>query len=396
MKILSNKFFIIGNLILLLIAIPVTLFFVKKQQEVRSKAAASSKLYFAPSSINTSTTCQSFNVDVMVDPGTNIVNVVKLYITYDPTLLSVSQITPSDAFKETQSAASITSGAANIGLSTGFNATSVSSVTKVATITFIPKGTGTAQIQFDGTQTAVYSTAKADGAVENVLQIGSLAPANATIGSAECLSGPTGSVTPTGTGSITPTGSIAPTGTPSVTTTTSPTPSAATLAPTCTSLLASPSTGNAPLAVLFTGQGSDPNANGLITKATFTFGDGQTQDVTTGLNLKTVNTQTSHTYQTSGSFTATVLFTNNQSATSQISQACSQSINVTAASGSATLTPTATLIPTATPTLVEKPTATPTLVEKPTIAQTGSVAQTMGTLGVIIMSIVGGFFLLTL
>lgn len=389
MKILSNKFFIIGNLILLLIAIPVTLYFVKKQEEVRSRATAASKLYFTPSSVNTSTSCQGFNVDVMVDPGTNLVSIVNLYITYDPTVLSVSQITPSDVFKTVQRAASISSGKADIEVDavSGDITKAVSSVTKVVTITFVPKGTGTAQIAFDGTKTQVYSVAPTDSPTENVLIIGSLTPSNVTVGSDACLNGPTSAV-------VSPTAAISQ---PATGTTPTAAPSgAANQLPVCTALLANPSkTGAAPFSVLFTGQGNDPDTGGLITKASFTFGDGQTQDATLGLNVQSVNTQISHTYSTAGNYTASVAFTDNKGGVSQANSACSQAITVTA-SGSATLTPTATIAPTATPTLVEKPTATPTLVQKPTIAETGSIAQTMGTLGIIVMSIVGGFFLLTL
>jgi len=389
-KILSNKFFIIGNLILLLIAIPVTLYFVKKQEEVRSRATSATKLYFTPSSINTQSSCQSFNVDVMVDPGTNLVSIVNLYVTYDPTVLSVSQITPSDVFKTVQRAASISSGKADIEIDAvaGDITKAVSSVTKVVTITFVPKGTGNAQIAFDGTKTQVYSVAPTDAPTENVLIIGSLAPANVTVSSDACLNGPTSAVvSPTGTLNASV---ITPTGTSTSTT------SSTNQTPICTALLVNPSTtGAAPFSVLFTGQGNDPDTGGLINKATFTFGDGQTQDATLGLNLQTVNTQMSHTYNTAGTYTASVAFTDNQGGISQANSTCTQAITVTASS-SATLSPTATIAPTATPTLVEKPTVTPTLVEKPTIAATGSIAQTMGTLGVIVMSIVGGFFLLTL
>lgn len=386
MKILTNKFFILGNLLLLLIAIPVTLYFVKKQQELRSKAAPSSKLYIDPATVNTSTQCQSASVDLTIDPGSNIVSIVDFYITYDPTKLDITQITPGTSFPTAVRASSISNGTANMSVSVGADVTrAVSSVAKVATITFVPKSQGSAQIQIDSSKTRVFSLGPSDQPTENVLS--SVAPGAITIGNSACLTGG-GSITPTPSGtqsvlSPTPTTSISPTVSTNQT-------------PICTSLTASPAaTGSAPFSVLFTGQGNDPDTAGLITKATFTFGDGTaTQDVTTGLNQKTVSTQASHTYQTPGIFPAALTFTDN---TGAVSNACSQ--NITAASvgsGSATITPTSipTIIPTSTPTptlaLVEKPTAAPT------IAPTGSIGQTLGIISAVVASVAVGFLLFAL
>ncbi len=390
MKILTNKFFILGNLLLLLIAIPVTLYFVKKQQELRSKAAPSSKLYIDPATVNTSTQCQSASVDLTIDPGSNIVSIVDFYITYDPTKLDITQITSSTSFPTTVRASSISNGAANMSVSVGADVTrAVSSVSKVATITFVPKAQGSAQIQIDSSKSRVFSLGPSDQPTENVLS--SVIPGTITIGSSACLTGGT---------SLTPT--VAPTAAPGVGGSLSPTPTAAVSnqAPICTSLSASPAaTGSAPFSVLFTGQGNDADAAGLITKATFTFGDGTTtQDVTTGLNQKTVSTQASHTYLNPGIFPATLTFTDNAGT---LSQACSQNITATSVgSGSATITPTSvpTIAPTSTPTstpiptsvLVEKPTAAPT------IAPTGSIGQTIGIIGAVVMSIAAGFFFLAL
>lgn len=396
MKILTNKFFILGNLLLLLIAIPVTLYFVKKQQELRSRAAPSSKLYIDPATTNTTTQCQSASVALTIDPGSNIVSIVDFYITYDPTKLDITQITPSTSFPTTVRASSISNGAANMSVSVGADVTrAVSSVVKVATITFVPKAQGSVQIQIDSSRSRVFSLEPTEPnsntihePSENVLS--SVAPGAITIGNSVCLSGG-GSITPTPSGtqsvlSPTPTINIIPT-------------ASANQAPICTSLTASPAaTGTAPFSVLFTGQGNDPDTVGLITKATFTFGDGQTQDVTTGLNQKTVSTQASHTYQNPGIFPAALTFTDN---TGALSQACTQNITATTAgSGSATITPTSvptiapTLAPTSTPiptsVLVEKPTAAPT------IAPTGSIGQTLGIIGAVVASVVVGLFLLAL
>ena len=404
MKILTNKFFILGNLLLLLIAIPVTLYFVKQQQEVRSKAAPSSKLYFEPASPQTSTQCTDFTVDLMVDPGTNIVSIVDFYITYDETKLNVTEIVPSSNFATTVRAVSLASGEANMSVSVGADVTkAVSTITKVATVKFTPVAQGSAQIQIDSAKSRVFSLGPADQPTENVLS--SVSPSNVTIGTDACAAAGTPTVTPGGptvtpggptptTGALTPTptGGAGGGGTPTPT----PTGTAGGVgAPICTSLTASPSaTGSAPFSVLFTGNGNDPDLTGLITKASFTFGDGQTQDVTTGLNQRTVTTQVNHTYQTAGTYPARLILTDN---TGAVSSACTQNITATSAgSESATITPTAaptiapTIPPTATPTLVVKPTAVPTL------APTGNISQTLGVVTLLLLTIVGGFIFLTL
>src|SRR3989344_7758772 len=144
MKILTNKFFILGNLLLLLLAIPATLYFVKQQQDVRSKAAPSSRLYFNPATKTTSTTCPSFTLDVMLDPGSNLVSIVTLDMTYDPTKVEITQITPSETFKTVQTPASIDNGEASISLDAlgGDVTRAVSTVSKVATVTLVPKSAG--------------------------------------------------------------------------------------------------------------------------------------------------------------------------------------------------------------------------------------------------------------
>lgn len=201
MKILTNKFFIFGNLLLILLAIPLTLYFVKRQQDLRSKAAPSSTLSFQPSAKTTSSTCPSSSIDVMLDPGTNLVSFVDLYITYDPNAITVTQLTPSTTFSTVQRPASITSGAANIELdAVGGDVTkAVSTPSKVATIVFTPKTAGTSQIQIDQSKSQVLSLSSADQPYENVLS--SATPANLTIDSNACTDT---SVTP-GISTITPT-----------------------------------------------------------------------------------------------------------------------------------------------------------------------------------------------
>src|SRR3989344_3436859 len=177
MKILTNKYFIFGNLFLLLISIPVTLFFIKKQQDLRSKAAPTSKLFFSPESPNTSSQCSSFTIDAMLDPGSNVVSIVDFYIKYDHTKLDVLEIKESAAFPVVVRPTSITSGETNMSVSVGSDVTkAVQTVSKVATITFRPKTAGSAQIQFDSERSRVFSLATSDEPTEDVLSL--VNPAN--------------------------------------------------------------------------------------------------------------------------------------------------------------------------------------------------------------------------
>src|SRR3989344_5553892 len=248
MKILTNKYFILGNLLLLLISIPLTLFFIARQQELRGRAAPSSRLFFSPENPSSSTQCQSFNVDITVDPGSNIVSIVDFYLKYDPTKLDVLQIKESDKFPTVVRPISVSSGESNMSVSVGADVTrAVQTVAKVATVTFRPKAAGAAQIQFDQDRSRVFSLAPGDEPTENVLF--QVSPANVTIGSGACAGvsttpSPTTLITPTATPTVsispTPRPTIIPTSIPTVTPTTilSPTPTStisATTTPTPTS-----------------------------------------------------------------------------------------------------------------------------------------------------------------
>lgn len=363
MKTLGNKFFIFGVLFLLLISIPLTVFILKTRvMETRSRAEATSTLIFNPTT-KSATVGQDFTVDIMLDPGKNMVGTVKVSLTFDPTKLSIEgadKIQPSAAFPVQPQNPTISSGSATFTVDTGGNATqAIQTITKVATISFKPLEATNGQptfISFDPSQTKAFSlNTSIDAPSENVL----LQPSSkvaVTIG---------GEVAPTAT--PTPTGIPTDTPIPTPTATPTGTASATNASPICTELSASPgSSGSAPFSVMLTGRGQD--SDGTISKATFNFGDGQAQDVTDGLGQQTVAAQISHVYQSTGNFSATVTFTDDQNA---ISASCTQVIQV---NGSAVAT------------------ATPV----PTVAPTGDAKTTIGIIGGIMLTILGGLFLLAL
>lgn len=102
-----------------------------------ARAAASSELYFTPSSQPT-TVNQDIVVNVVVDPHTNAVNAVELHIEFDVTKLRLDSLVDSSTFSLELAAASInnTNGTASIALGVPLENSSVTAITTVATLTF--------------------------------------------------------------------------------------------------------------------------------------------------------------------------------------------------------------------------------------------------------------------
>jgi hypothetical protein len=376
MKFSAKNFFLIGILVVILITIPLTLYFVKKQQELRSKAAPSSNLSLVASK-STLNVGDTIDVDLMLDPGQNIPSFIKFALTYDPTKIEITKIEPDPTnITTTLSGPTISEGSASAELGinkviSGYDPTqSLGQQIKVATLKITAKEvTDTpTQISFDYPgSTQVLSIATSDGPGENVL-------ANATPLSLTILSG----------GDITPSPSISPT----ITITPSPSPTTApNSSPICTSLTATPATGSAPLSTSFTAVGSD--TDGTIAKASFSFGDGSVVDVTSGLSTQSVTVQQSHTYSAANSYQATVFLTDDKGATSEL---CNSSVTVSTGGSGGVVTPTPTTAEVAptTPPVTAAPTAAPTL------PPTGSLGVTIGVVSGIVLTVLGGLVLFVL
>lgn len=356
-----KKLLIIAVIVIILIAIPLTLYLLQQQQEVRSHAQAASTLSFSPDS-NTSAPIQAkvddpIDLDLYVDPSSNLVSIVRLEIQYDSSKLATSAAEGQTAFENNSTAfPSILEGPVyqdgkvDVTLSIGSDPTKAISVkTKIGTIHLKALATTTSptQVVYSTTETKVLSlagpdTGSSDQASENVLS--STTPAIiAVVGPSEP------SVTPEVTDTPTPEVTETPSETPS------PSPTATTnQPPVCTTLTATPSAGTAPLDVVFTATGEDPD--GSISKFSFNFGDGSISTVTADANSSSNSATTEHTYTSGGSFTASAVMTDNAEGTS--TNSCSQLISIEgpAATPSATITDT----PTGTPSAVTD-TPTPTL-----------------------------------
>ncbi len=398
MKLSGRRLILVGFVVVLLIGIPLTLFFLQKQQEVRSRAEKSTTVSFSPDSSQTKPLQKNVGdtipLDITVNPGKNLVSFVKLEIQYDPDKL---QPATSNAFQANTSVFPsvlegpiYSTGKIAVTLSVGPDPTkSIQQTAKAGTVTFkavANTAAGTPTLVTYGATTQVLSIGSNDQASENVLS--TAVPAAIVIGGA----GPSGEPTvPIPSGSPTPTTEVPtnePTAVPTIANVTqvpSPTSGGGTgggnLSPVCSTLgVDRATTGTAPYSVTFTTSGSDPD--GSISKATFNFGDGQVSDITSagGIGTNSVNVQVAHTYNNPGTFQASAILTDNNNAVSS-SDTCKQTITVTA-TGSATIAPTQVVV-----------TSAPNV----TVAPTGSTEIALGIgLTAFLLMIGGGllFFIL--
>lgn len=389
MSLLSGKrLLLLGFVVVLLIIIPLTVYLVQQQQKLKVGATPQTTLSFNPASTSVNSG-QNFSLDVSLNPGTNPgnqVSFVKLTIQYDPTKVATTGaglVANTAIFPSVLQGPTYTSNTASITLSVGSNSQNVITTTqpKIATINFQALNTSaaaqtTVSFVYDTTQnspTQVLSVAPSDQFSENVLA----SPQSATIAIAPSTATPT----PTASASASPSSSGA---------TSQDQP------PVCSSLsLDRSASGVAPYALTFTANGTD--SDGTISKVEFQFGDGQIQDVTTGLGTKTVNVSASHNYQNAGTYTAKAVLTDNANLTN--TNDCTQTITVTGASAGPTSTTQSVTVVTATPSATPIVTASPIpIAEGPTtkggLPATGPGDQILswGTLGAI--TTVVGFLLL--
>ncbi len=407
----AKKLLLIGFIVILLIGIPITIYFLQQQQETRTRAEKSTNLSFAPDSTQSNPIQKkigdSIPFDIMVDPGSNLVSFIKLQIEYDTDKLatSASAFVPNTIIFPTILEGPIYSpGKIEITLSVGPDPTkAIQILSKAGTVTFTalantPDGQPT--LVTYGPNTQALSIGPADQASENVLSL--TTPATIVIGGTSTTPVPSGTIVPIPTGTLTPTPNTTNTPTPttssSVTNTPTPSPTSTTtpsLSPTPTGIGSTPSlnqvpvcsglavdretTGAAPFSITFTANGSD--SDGTISKVNFNFGDGAvSEDITTagGIGTNSINIAVSHTYDNPGTYTASAILTDNSGGVSS-SASCQQSIVAQAS--------------TETPTPTEDIGA-PTSIPTPTMAPTGSINSAFGIGAAVMFLIIGGGLLL--
>lgn len=335
-KFSRNKIALFGFLAVMLVGIPLSLYVIQQNTDQRQRAEKATKMTFLPTSSSASPILarvgDTVALDINVDPGTNIVSFIKLEVEYDDTKLATAaadalQVNDA-AFPVTLEGPTFTPGKVSITLSVGSDPTkAVQTITKAATITFqavADTGGATTDVVY-GNATEILSIGSNDQASENVLL--SVDPAVIQIDPADVPVTPTDTVTPTvppTTPPSQPTATTAPTAVP-----TGPTASANQV-PVCQSLnVDRETTGAPPYAVTFTAVGTD--ADGTISKVTFNYGDGPVEVVTEagGIGTNSISSQKSHTYNNPGTYSASVILTDNVEGVSD-SNTCTQTIIVLA------------------------------------------------------------------
>lgn len=349
-----RKFFLVGIILTLLIAIPLTVFILTSQKtNTQSNANPSTILAFTIPQ-GGATVGTPVTIPVTVDPSgaggstSNQISFIKLVITYDGTKLQIPNgqpyFTPNKpTFSNLVDPSNTCDSKTNIctiavTVTTGPDPSSaVSSQTTIGTLTFnplVPTNTNSpTQLSFDKSSEAL-SIASTDQPAENVLALNRLQPGSLSIVAAAVT--PADSPTPTdaqGSDGTSGGGGSSSGGTGST-------------GPACTLTADTTSSDSAPLTVLLTATGTD---TGNITQVSYNFGDGGVQTITSGggLGTSSVNVQTSHVYKTDGTFTATAVLTDNAGNTNAASS-CSQTITIGNTTG---VTPTTAPQVTAAPTI---------------------------------------------
>jgi hypothetical protein len=330
-----KKVLLLGFILVLLIAIPVTVFLIQQQSKTKSGATAATTISILPASQDPIKVGDKVSLDIQVNPATattaNIVELVQFTIMYDSTKLATDGAgfvaNTATGLPNISHGPIYGDGTISVTLSTNGDVTKViQKLTTIGTINFkaIAITDTPSQITF-GNDVLVQSIGTTDIGNENVLS--SANPAALTI-----VAGAEPTATPT------PTPTAEPTATPTPTPTAEPT-AAQTNVPTCTNLTADVTSGTAPLSTNLTATGS--SSNSTISKITFNFGDGQSQDITEsgGIGTNSVSVLQSHSYATAGTFQATAILTDAANAVSD-STSCKVAITVGGVTAAPTATPT--------------------------------------------------------
>lgn len=185
----KRKKLTLAAVLFLLISIPLTLALVSQQQNTRSKAAASTTLYFEPTSSSSSPITKNIgdpiDLDIYVDPGSNLVTFVRYQLTFDTTKVQLSPTEPitlnSNVFSSVEGPV-VANGTVAQSVSIGSDPTkAIQKVTKIGTLHFKAIGP-TAQTPTSivfGNLTQSLSSGGADQAGQNILS--STTPANIII-----------------------------------------------------------------------------------------------------------------------------------------------------------------------------------------------------------------------
>ena len=192
-------FFII--LIVILFAVPISVYLVGQQQELRSRAAPATTLAFNPGSVSKNVG-DTFSLDIQIDTGGNNVAVAELHLTYDSSALEALSITNGPAAPLIAASGVVGSGTASISVRAESSTKPITGTGTLAIVRFRALGPTTTpvKISFDPATTFVSGLGESQ---PNVLV--STTPATITI------QGAIPSPTPTASNAASPTVTITPT-----------------------------------------------------------------------------------------------------------------------------------------------------------------------------------------
>lgn len=279
-----------------------------QQRDTRTQATRNTTMSFTPSKTEAEIG-DDVSFDINLTPGNNQVNFVKLVVKFDPTKLKATDasflVNPNSNLSVLQGPI-VGTNTISVALTIGNDATKVIQTnTKIGTLTFnvIDGPAENSQISFDTTtQVRSINAGNNDAFTENVFLFGS--PASIT---------------------ITDAAEISP----------SPEDEDSNKLPVCNSLVASgPLTGEAPYDLSFTANGSD--SDGTLTNFKFTFEPNESINIASSAadatSISVVTTEP-HTYEAAGTYTTSVVLTDDQGGTSS-SVACTNTVVITDADAS--------------------------------------------------------------
>lgn len=124
---------------LLLLAIPVTVFFIGQQRNVRIRAAPATTLTLTPAAQTVSVGATNIKLNVDIDPGANQVVSAGIYLTYDPTKLEAKTITNGPSAPRVLNSGIIENGTASIKVGAASNTQPITTRGTIAVVTFTAK-----------------------------------------------------------------------------------------------------------------------------------------------------------------------------------------------------------------------------------------------------------------
>lgn len=209
-----KKILLIIIAFLILASIPMTLYLVKRRQELRKKAIPATTLSFLPP-VSTVNVNETFSLDIIMNPGENTVSAVELYVIFEPQKLKGISIVKGPLFANTLVVGAIKDGFATITLGVSSDQGGISKPGTIATITFqaLEATEEPTEISF-GTNTLipdineeinVFVLDRSDPASITILAVGPTATPTPTA---------TATPTPTATGTVSPEATATPTATP--------------------------------------------------------------------------------------------------------------------------------------------------------------------------------------